>query len=1111
MRKKLLSRVAVTMLALSMLAPAAGCGDKTESKENNKVKTATEENSEKNKDEKTDSDSPEEVKDKDKDKDKDKKSKDKTGKDREVEYAEEPARGDEENAPAASKQKNNISEMSVKSNYKITYKANGGDEFNMYTESSDGYASITNSYPTRTGYVFAGWNMAPDGSGKAVMPGQKVHIDQDVVLYAQWKSGQYSIKYELNGGANDIANPISYNSGEYIYLKDATRDGFTFLGWYTDPDFNSPYDSTRDYGSNLTLYAKWQVNKYNVQFLANGGTFNGYTDVTYSLVYSNKYKIPNPVKAGYRFTGWAISGAGEIVEKGADYSVLKIGGNAVLTALWESESTPEETKLVISNTSLKMTKGQVRQITANYSMGITYESSNPSVAAVDNEGNVTAIGRGKAVITVYYNRNSFGEKSAKCEVTVEENAVVPEESLVLSNSTVEINRAENTTVKLSLYYSNSNNDISSSVDIKWTSSNENVVTVSNGLISAKNSGTAVVTATDRAGRTARCVVKVNDGVINADTVISLDRSEVVLDKDTNKKMRLAASTNSKIIRNTEAEWFSSDESVCRVNRFGDIYAISKGTAVITAKLSNGSTASCTVKVIEKTSGNAITFIQDSITLDMTGNYSESIDVVVNKAGYTSKSVKWESSDAKVAVVDNTGKVTAWGNGSAVIKGVLPDGSYASCRVTVNTTATGISLDKKTASLINGGNNKEIQLSASAVPSTANLNTQVSWSSSDENVATVDANGKVTAKGTGTAIIEASLPNGESDVCVVTVAAYEAPFEIYDENDTKVETLGIDLADGKDSGVIKAKMKSDGSAASVKWFVSDESIISVNEAGEVKYLKNGRADITAMDADGNTVQINVVVYTTVRSLEITGGDTIDINKTNTLSLKAQINPATANVGNNITWSSSDDSTATVDENGNVVALKQGTVTIKAVTDNGVSASHEIKIEKVETTMEVEKNMKIDLNSEKKTMALNVKINNSSSEDDKVLTFESSDENVAAVDADGVVSAKAVGTCKITVTTKSGLSAECEVSVVKSAKGIGFKEDKVTIKVGEEKTLAWTFSTLDVSEKDVTFTSSDENVVTIDKDGKIKGIKPGTVMVTVTAENGVSGSCEVTVEQ
>lgn len=150
--------------------------------------------------------------------------------------------------------------------YNITYVLNGGtnNSANPTTYQSNS-ETIMLQDPVREGYVFAGWYIDP---GYVI---QITQIDKgnsgDITLYANWEKDtssemEYSIAYILNGGTNDSGNPTTYRADSAtIVLRSPTREGYTFDGWYRDPEFTDVITqilsgSTGD----ITLYAKWKSN-----------------------------------------------------------------------------------------------------------------------------------------------------------------------------------------------------------------------------------------------------------------------------------------------------------------------------------------------------------------------------------------------------------------------------------------------------------------------------------------------------------------------------------------------------------------------------------------------------------------------------------------------------------------------------------------------------------------------------------------------------------------------------------------------------------------------------------------------------------------------------------
>ncbi|MEI6602826.1 MAG: Ig-like domain-containing protein [Clostridia bacterium] len=143
-----------------------------------------------------------------------------------------------------------------------------------------------------------------------------------------------------------------------------------------------------------------------------------------------------------------------------------------------------------------------------------------------------------------------------------------------------------------------------------------------------------------------------------------------------------------------------------------------------------------------------------------------LTATVKPADATDKTVKWTTSNAKVATVTSAGKVTAKGKGSAKITVTTTSGSYkASCTVTVVQPVTSVKLNKATASILKG---KTLKLLATVLPTTAS-NKKVTWKSSSTAIATVNTTGTVTAKKKGIATITVTTVDGKKTAkCKVTV-------------------------------------------------------------------------------------------------------------------------------------------------------------------------------------------------------------------------------------------------------------------------------------------------------------------------------------------------------
>ena len=229
------------------------------------------------------------------------------------------------------------------------------------------------------------------------------------------------------------------------------------------------------------------------------------------------------------------------------------------------------------------------------------------------------------------------------------------------------------------------------------------------------------------------------------------------------------------------------------------------------------------------------------TLSIAKGGTTSLTATISPSNATNKTVTWSSSNPSVATV-NAGTVNAIAVGSATIT-ASASGKTASCEVTVTPKGvTSIRLDKGAASL----NIKDVlTLVATVEPADADDKT-LTWTSSDESVATVD-NGKITAVGKGSAVITASIGTLKVS-CNVTVS-YPVNSLSLDKSSAQVEeeaTISL-----------KATVDTEDPDVKVEWSSDNTSIATVNDKGEIKGIAVGNATITAKVGDKTaTCQVTV---------------------------------------------------------------------------------------------------------------------------------------------------------------------------------------------------------------------------------------------------------------
>ena len=401
-------------------------------------------------------------------------------------------------------------------------------------------------------------------------------------------------------------------------------------------------------------------------------------------------------------------------EKDKSVSVTEVGLNKTSTTLIEGETETLVATVMPENATDK---------------SVVWESGNESAATVSQEGLVTAVGEGKATITV---KTSDGGFSASCEVTVNKK-VIAVTSVVLGNT--ELTLVEGEEEKLAVAVTPEN---ATDKSVVWESGNESVATVSQeGLVTAVGEGKATITVkTNDGGFSASCEVTVKKKVI-AVTGVKLSAASMTLREG--DKGTLTATVEPANATNKNVEWWTSDLDVVSVTSTsggsnGYVEARGAGKATVTVKTEDGEfSASCEITVEKKeVPVTGIALEQSSLLLPVGNTYT--LRAHVQPSNATDQDIKWGSSNGGVATVDQTGKVTAVAAGTVDILATLA-GKFARCTVQVDNVT--ISMKKSSYNILPV--TKKINIKSDIAANFELDYSKFSFSSSDKDVATIDSN------------------------------------------------------------------------------------------------------------------------------------------------------------------------------------------------------------------------------------------------------------------------------------------------------------------------------------------------------------------------------------
>ena len=259
------------------------------------------------------------------------------------------------------------------------------------------------------------------------------------------------------------------------------------------------------------------------------------------------------------------------------------------------------------------------------------------------------------------------------------------------------------------------------------------------------------------------------------TGVTLNKTGITLEVDGSETLTATVAPDN--ATNKKVTWKSDKPEIATVDASGKITGVKEGEATITVTTEDGGkTATCKVTVEAATIAvTGVTLNKTELTLEVDG--SETLTATVAPDDATNKEVTWSSDKPEIVTVDATGKVTGVAIGEATITVTTEDGGKtATCKVSVLPSVKKVTVEPATLTL---GKKKSYTLKATVEVSGSGTDTGVTWTSSDETIATVDATGTVTATdkvGTVTITATSVVDPTKKGTCTVTVSADQVGIE-----------------------------------------------------------------------------------------------------------------------------------------------------------------------------------------------------------------------------------------------------------------------------------------------------------------------------------------------
>lgn len=548
-------------------------------------------------------------------------------------------------------------------------------------------------------------------------------------------------------------------------------------------------------------------------------------------------------------------------------------------------------------------------------------------------------------------------------------------------------------------------------------------------------------------------------------------------------------------------WTVSDETVVQIDPDGSITAVGPGTATIRAT-AGGRTGEAQIEVYAGTVSSVQITPRLPVVL-VSGTLQLSVQVLDTQGEPIDEPVQWSTSDASVLTVA-AGLLTGMKQGAAWVRAVAGG-------VTDSTLATVVRLPPGTVNVSPGSatalQNDTLRFQAAVLGDNGLPVTDavVTWSTADERIATVDANGLVTARDSGRVDVVASA-EGRSGSATLLVQLRPVSAVI-------VTPDVVGLSPG---GSIQLNARAEDAQGRplpgrrVAWSSSNAQVASVDNAGRVTAHSSGSAQITAT-IDGVSGEAHIAVTPApVASVDVTPaasklaiGDTVRLTATPRDGNGAPLG------GRAVSWSSSDPALATVDNAGLVRAFAAGNVTITA-TVGGVPGTATVEIATPVARIDVTPpNAQVAPGG---TVQLTTTARDASGAaiPGVAIAWSTSASGVATVDNAGVVRGVAAGTATVTA-TGGGATGTAKVDVVVPVASVDVTPGTAQISTGGTVKLTATPRASNgaaLTGRPVAWSTTDPTIATVDGTGLVTGVGAGSATIRATSE-GQTGTATVEV--
>ena len=652
---------------------------------------------------------------------------------------------------------------------------------------------------------------------------------------------------------------------------------------------------------------------------------------------------------------------------------------------------------------------------------------------------------------------------------------------------------------------NADGSEASGVALAWKTSNAKVVKVSaTGILTGVKKGSAVITVSAE-GYGSRDV-QVTVGAAPSKLTVEPKALSLIIGESAS----LACKPNGSAVSGAYT-FVSSNTAVATVDGAGNVTAVSKGTATVTAKTYNGKKASCKVSVF-----GTPACIRVGETVSIAVGQTKAIDVAALDADgdVTPARLTCAVTEGNAAVDLDAGalKVTGKAKGSAVVAFSCGE-LTASCRVNVVNAPARIEFNQTGVEIGLKETYRNLSLRMIPAEGEESCAAVVVWTTSNKKTVQIVSSNEtgcvLAGLKTGTATVSATTHNGKT--ASVTVTVRKAPSKLT----TSPASLSLIVGSTAPLTIVPGKNTASGAYT----YASDnEAVATVSADGVVKAIAKGSAKITAKAFNGKKASCKVTVYGTPAGISL-GSESIDIIAGQTLSpgiavVDADGAETLGSFAASIDGDSPDPECARVDaETGDITGLSRGSAIVVYTLESGASARCTVHVvsapEQISTNSAA---IEIGVKEAYKGVSLQMTPPEGDERCAAIVTWKTSNAKVAKVvktgDTSCTIAGVKAGKATITATTHNGKTASIAVTVKKAPKKVTVTPAKLDISVGATETVAAAVARGTASGT-FSFSSSNPEVASVSADGTVTGVAPGSAVIYAKAFNGKQGKCAVTV--